>query len=258
VLCIFRFVTAIVFSISLSGMASAQTKKPPQKAQTVDSAPSNSLNAIDIKTLYKKIDSEVKLIKEDPFDSNSRKNKRTEIYDKYKNVIVFIPSDKHDYENTQNLTNLQYSDGMIRASISKPEYDLGYVTWYSSNPNGGSCNYGFDSFHPEGVNGYKLQRCGSDIGSASCKNLDDWIIVEVAGVDVDTARRLSGNLERYIKINAITDIYHSSSSGLGDYIGEGRHKCSGNKGDRYGISVNGFNYFYIDKTSGKRVLSFSD
>lgn len=245
---------ALLLAFSIENSFSQNTKATKNQPPATTS---NSQNAIDIRSLYIKLENEIKQVKADPFDPQSEKNQRRAIFSKYDDIVVFVPDDKHKYDD-QNISSLSYSDGSIRLISFKPQFDLGYVTWFDGR-NGGCPGYGYSAYTFYSKDNFRFDKCGSQIGKVQCRQPDGRIVVEISGVDVDTARKLSGNIERYVRLRNITYISKESSSGLGDYLGEGRYRCSGgNKGDRFLISTDGFDYYYIDKKSGQQVLSLSN
>ena len=103
----------------------------------------------------------------------------------------------------------------------------------------------------------RVKSCLHGVGQVSeCKNTYGYQTITLSNLDLERVRALSGNIERYVTIHNITSIDADESNGLGAYIGEGRYRCSGYKGTRRIIYLNGYEYRFIDKLTGETVFGF--
>lgn len=250
------------FAVDKNKRKSEQASKEETTKNNKLTYQENSKGAIDIKTLYEQIRSKVNDIKEDPFDPNIKKNKVKEVYDGYKNTLVFIPFEGKQFpsgtfSNNQELTTLSYHDGTIRFSFGDSELRylwLGYVSWYDSKACGNET--GFSAYSID-LTPARVKSCLHGIGKVSeCKNTYGYQSIAISNVDIEKVRALSGNIERYVTIHNISSIDTYDSTGLGDYIGEGRYRCTGHKGTRRMIYLNGYRYEFINKLTGETVFGF--
>lgn len=223
------FTCCVLFSPSLSF---AQTKMDTGKQSPVKKVVKEDV--FSIVTMYDEINAKLSTLKDDPFDSSKKSNGEKAIYSEYVGREFLIPSPKPGTEvanarrgGKQNIWPLEYSSGNISISFHDSSLtddilrDSPFIYWtnFTYDGTGGgrrvrdgrycSSYYRIDGY---GISADSPARATFNFPVATNptkKWVDDWITL-TGSMDIDVARKLSGNVLTYITMKSIKYVYSDS------------------------------------------------
>ena len=217
----------------------AQAKNAPVKQSSAKKVVKDEV--FSIVTLYDEIRVKLSALKDDPFDSRKKANDEKAIYAEYVGREFLIPSPAPGSKiaevqvgGRQNIWPLEYGNGNISlyfhdssaADNNLRDSPFVYWTYYKYDSNGGGrqvrdgryCQW-YRSIDGYGVSSRTPNR--AMLGLPAATNFqkkwdDDWIKL-TGSMDIDSARKLSGNVLTYVSMKSI-DYISSYSIADGGYI----------------------------------------
>lgn len=197
---------SMIKTLSLLGILSVQVVIGNVCAQskTTPNPPRPYQNSMNVRALPDIIDEAISLtsnIPEDPFDPSAKRKKQQEILKRFEGIEYFIPNGL-EQTSPQNLSTLFFFGNEERLSFGTPERAWKRFAYLTLNEETPQCNGS-----PEAI-GYTvdmheswLRACDSDLASTQCGTTGPGSAnIQIAR---EQARRLSGNVERYITFNRL-------------------------------------------------------